>query len=38
MVWKKGEDGKIHEVMATDENGNVIMEEDTETLDALTSG
>jgi len=24
--------------MATDENGNVIMEEDTETLDALTSG
>lgn len=38
MVWKKGEDGKVHEVMATDENGNVIMEEDTETLDALTSG
>ena len=38
MVQEKGEDGKIHEVMATDENGNVIMEEDTETLDALTSG
>ena len=38
MVYEKGEDGKIHEVMATDENGNVIMEEDTETLDALTSG
>lgn len=38
MVWEKGEDGKIHEVMATDENGNVIMEEDNETLDALTSG
>lgn len=38
MVYKKGEDGKIHEVMATDKNGNVIMEEDTETLDALTSG
>lgn len=38
MVYKKGEDGKMHEVMATDENGNVIMEEDTETLDALTSG
>lgn len=38
MVWKKGEDGKIHEVMATDENGNVIMEDDTETLNALTSG
>lgn len=38
MVWEKGEDGKMHEVMATDENGNVIMEEDTETLDALTSG
>ena len=38
MVWKKGEDGKMHEVMATDKNGNVIMEEDTETLDALTSG
>ena len=38
MVQEKGEDGKMHEVMATDENGNVIMEEDTETLDALTSG
>ena len=38
MVWEKGEDGKIHEVMATDENGNVIMEDDNETLDALTSG
>ena len=38
MVYKKGEDGKMHEVMATDENGNVIMEEDNETLDALTSG
>ena len=38
MVQEKGEDGKIHEVMATDENGNVIMEDDTETLDALTSG
>ena len=38
MVYKKGEDGKMHEVMATDKNGNVIMEEDTETLDALTSG
>lgn len=38
MVQEKGEDVKIHEVMATDENGNVIMEEDTETLDALTSG
>lgn len=38
MVQEKSEDGKIHEVMATDENGNVIMEEDTETLDALTSG
>lgn len=38
MVYEKGEDGKIHEVMATDENGNVIMEDDTETLDALTSG
>lgn len=38
MVYKKGEDGKIHEVMATDENGNVIMEDDNETLDALTSG
>lgn len=38
MVYEKGEDGKIHEVMATDENGNVIMEDDNETLDALTSG
>ena len=38
MVQEKGEDGKIHEVMATDENGNVIMEDDNETLDALTSG
>lgn len=38
MVYEKGEDGKIHEVMAIDENGNVIMEEDTETLGALTSG
>lgn len=38
MVWEKGEDGKMHEVMATDENGNVIMEDDNETLDALTSG
>lgn len=38
MVYKKGEDGKMHEVMATDKNGNVIMEEDTETLDALISG
>ena len=38
MVWEKGEDGKIHEVMATDKNGNVIMEDDNETLDALTSG
>lgn len=38
IVYTKGEDGKMHEVMATDENGNVIMEEDTETLDALTSG
>lgn len=38
MVQKKGKDGKIHEVMATDKNGNVIMEEDTETLNALTSG
>lgn len=38
MVQEKGEDGKMHEVMATDENGNVIMEDDTETLDALTSG
>lgn len=38
MVQEKGEDGKMHEVMATDENGNVIMEDDNETLDALTSG
>lgn len=38
MVYEKGEDGKMHEVMATDENGNVIMEDDNETLDALTSG
>ena len=38
MVQEKGEDGKIHEVMATDENGNVIMEDDNETLDALISG
>lgn len=38
MVWEKGEDGKMHEVMATDENGNVIMEDDNETIDALTSG
>ena len=38
MVQKKGKDGKMHEVMATDKNGNVIMEDDNETLDALTSG
>lgn len=38
MVWEKGKDGKMHEVMATDKNGNVIMEEDNETLDALISG
>lgn len=38
MIQKKGKDGKMHEVMATDKNGNVIMEDDNETLDALTSG